>query len=395
MFLKDVKITESKKFKKINSMLKSSYGVSISESASVEELEKLKESVVKSIINNRINNISASSPEHAKCILMKEGIDTLLEMHRSVDGRVDSASYNNVLSTLFKDAVNLLKQGDDIDDAMRSTLNSYRSSSYRFKDDDIALDLRARLEHYLNSNSDDTMLTDSYDWSTVSQSQRDAANELLKQKGSKLADLELEPYGDRADFERHGREIYKHPSLTKGISVKESRKLNENEVEQAEVVIAAKGFGQELQTMVEKLGRLMNEDLGAVSDQMRQTYGAATANRFQSELLADFNSIVDTLRSTKDRIDNAVDMLSTGSTYTDMDGIETAGTDVDMDDQLEIGDDLGLGIEDNFGAADTEEPLGRSMKESNSTRSNKLKKLSESLVSLQASIDKLKSSRKQ
>ena len=53
--------------------------------------------------------------------------------------------------------------------------------------------------------------------------------------------------------------------------VKNLRRLLETEVSQAEVMMAAKKFAEELQEMVEKIGRLQNEDLPPVTDQMRET----------------------------------------------------------------------------------------------------------------------------
>ena len=394
MFLGDVKLTESNKFKKINKFLEKNYGVSLSQDVSHAELVSLRESITQTISSLRHNNVSAKSPEMAKAILMAEGVDALLEMHREANPNTLSSSYNNVLNTMFKHAARELESGDDIFDAVSSTMKKYRSSPYRFNDEEIEEDLRQRLLHYLNSGGDEMMLNDAYDWSSLHPEQKQAADSYLKDRGSELATLELEPMGDDP---AHGRVTYQHPSLRNQDRMKESiTKLKENEVEQAEVVIAAKGFGQELQSMVEKLGRLMNEDLGSVSDQMRQTYGASTAAKFQSEMITDFNSIIDLLRSTKERIDDAVDMLSTGQSYTDMDGIETPALGNDMDADLEIGDDLGLGgMSDPFGgddaAAGDGAPLGREMKES---RTAKLKQLHEHMTQLQKSIDKIKESSK-
>lgn len=389
MFLGDVKITESNKFNKINKFLKKNYGVSLSQDVSYAELVSLRESIETTMQSLRHNGVSPKSPEMSKSILMMEGLDALLEMHREANASTLASSYNNVLSGLFKFAATALEQGDDIFDALSSAMKKYRSSPYRFNDEEVESDLRDRLVHYLNSGGDEMMLNDSYDWSSVNQDQRDAADEYLRNKGSDLSSIELEPTD--ADDLRNGRVTYQHPSLRKQNGMKESinTKLKENEVEQAEVVIAAKGFGQELQSMVEKLGRLMNEDLGSVSDQMRQTYGSSTASKFQSEMITDFNSIIDLLRSTKDRIDDAVEMLSTGQSYTDMDGIESPAVGTDMDDDFEIGDDLGLGgMDDPFGGADAAAgdgaPLGREMKES---QIKKLKALKESMDQLQKSIE--------
>ena len=155
--------------------------------------------------------------------------------------------------------------------------------------------------------------------------------------------------------------------------VKNLRHLLETEVSQAEVMMAAKGFAQELQEMIEKIGRLQNEDLPPVTDQMRETYGMESASAFQTQIYGALQSVMDSLYTAKGQVDDAVsNMAATGqfNAPTDMD------KDVGMDDMEEPGamDDLGdldnieadLGDEedmgDEFGGAETEEPLGRAKK---------------------------------
>jgi hypothetical protein len=152
--------------------------------------------------------------------------------------------------------------------------------------------------------------------------------------------------------------------------VKNLRRLLETEVSQAEVMMAAKGFSQELQEMVEKIGRLQNEDLPPVTDQMRETYGMESSSTFQTQIYGALQGVMDSLYTAKGQVDDAVsNMASTGqvSAETDMDvpmdGMDdTAGLDADLDniaaDDM-AGDAMGG---DEFGAADGEDPLGRSKK---------------------------------
>lgn len=158
--------------------------------------------------------------------------------------------------------------------------------------------------------------------------------------------------------------------------VKRLRTLLETEVSQAEVMMAAKGFAQELQEMVEKIGRLQNEDLPPVTDQMRETYGTESAMAFQTQIYGALQGVMDALYMAKGQVDDAVNnMATTGqvSAAVDMDkdlgmdqgldGMEDPAMDGDLDLD-NIGDDLGAEAGDEFGAAETDEPLGRSMKES-------------------------------
>ncbi len=156
--------------------------------------------------------------------------------------------------------------------------------------------------------------------------------------------------------------------------VKRLRTLLETEVSQAEVMMAAKGFAQELQEMVEKIGRLQNEDLPPVTDQMRETYGMESASAFQTQIYGALQSVMDALYTAKGQVDDAVgNMAATGqvTAAVDMDKDLALGGDLggmedpSMDGELDldnIGDDLGAEAGDEFGAAGGDEPLGRAMK---------------------------------
>ena len=152
--------------------------------------------------------------------------------------------------------------------------------------------------------------------------------------------------------------------------VKNLRRLLETEVSQAEVMMAAKGFASELQEMIEKIGRLQNEDLPPVTDQMRETYGTDSASAFQTQIYGALQGVMDSLYTAKGQVDDAVmNMAETGqfSASIDMDKEidpegNVTGMDVDIDKSIDldnIGDEL---AGDDFGGAEEEEPLGRSMK---------------------------------
>ena len=172
-----------------------------------------------------------------------------------------------------------------------------------------------------------------------------------------------DPFAAQAAARRKGIVMKERQNLVKNL-----RRLLETEVSQAEVMMAAKGFAQELQEMIEKIGRLQNEDLPPVTDQMRETYGMESSSAFQTQIYGALQGVMDALYTAKGQVDDAVsNMASTGqvSAQTDMD-VPVDGMD-DMEDDMGSEDDLDnladeLGTEDEFGAADEEEPLGRSMK---------------------------------
>ncbi len=180
--------------------------------------------------------------------------------------------------------------------------------------------------------------------------------------------------------------------------VKQLRRLLEAEVEQAESLIAAKGFSQELQDMVEKLGRLVNEDLPAVVEQMRDAYGADVATGFENSASQTLNGVMDSLRTSKQEIDNSVSAIAGGqapAASSDMEdpalndveggmdaGLEGGDEDLDLDLDLDLGDEEGLEAGDDL---DIEEPLGRAQKES----VNKKAALKKRILETQAKIARL------
>lgn len=151
--------------------------------------------------------------------------------------------------------------------------------------------------------------------------------------------------------------------------VKRLRTLLETEVSQAEVMMAAKGFSQELQEMVEKIGRLQNEDLPPVTDQMRETYGMESASAFQTQIYGAMQGVMDSLYTAKAQVDDAVSsMAETGQVgaTTDMDanidaGVDGIGADdnsMDVEPELDLDNIAG----DDFGGAEEDAPLGREKK---------------------------------
>ena len=181
--------------------------------------------------------------------------------------------------------------------------------------------------------------------------------------------------------------------------VKNLRRLLETEVSQAEVMMAAKGFSNELQEMVEKIGRLQNEDLPPVTDQMRETYGMDSASAFHTQIYGALQGIMDALYTAKQQVDDAVgNMASTGQVQaqTDMDlpvdGMDDGmgGMDDGMDADLDldnIGNELDVEDGDEFGG---EEALGREKK----VESVELQRRVMEMQRLVAKAKKLKEARK-
>ena len=133
-------------------------------------------------------------------------------------------------------------------------------------------------------------------------------------------------------------------------------------VEEAEVVMAARALSNDIQDHIERLGRMVNEDIPAIADSMSHEFGLDKAQSFKTgmeELLA---STLDANKACKDGIDNILGSIT--------------GEGSVADDPMVGNDDMGAMDEpalddvpmDNFDGADAEagpleEPLGRLEKE--------------------------------
>ena len=133
-------------------------------------------------------------------------------------------------------------------------------------------------------------------------------------------------------------------------------------VEEAEVVMAARALSNDIQDHIERLGRMVNEDIPAIADSMSHEFGLEKAQSFKTgmeELLA---STLDANKACKDGIDNILGGITGEVSVADapVDGMGDMGA---MDEPAL--DDVPM---DNFDGADAEagpleEPLGRLEKE--------------------------------
>lgn len=124
----------------------------------------------------------------------------------------------------------------------------------------------------------------------------------------------------------------------------------EVEVEQAEVVMALRSLSDDIQGHVERIGRMMNEDVPAITDQMSAEFGAEQAAQMKASMESTLTALLDATKMGKDGIDATVGALTgvgAASMGTEM---EPGLADPAMDEPV-----------DNVPAAagPEEEPMGR------------------------------------
>ena len=172
------------------------------------------------------------------------------------------------------------------------------------------------------------------------------------------------------EFELDGKKYkVKESSINpRSLTLEHLRPLMEQDLDQAELVLAAKDMVDRLQKMAEDLASMQVEDLMPLTDAMRESFGTEQAEMFNQTADATLASALETIKATREGMDQAVMVLTgEGAPMNDMMGGEMPPAG-DMGDPM-MGDDMAVPAEDEFGgeeaaAGDEGEPLGRIPKES-------------------------------
>ena len=125
--------------------------------------------------------------------------------------------------------------------------------------------------------------------------------------------------------------------------------VEEVAVEQAEVVMAIRALSDDIQDQVERLGRMINEDLPAISDQASAEFGAEQAAGIKGQMEQSLQALLDASKAGKDAVDSVVGMLTGTATMAEP-MAEPTGMEEPVEEPV-----------DNIPAASgpEEEPLGR------------------------------------
>lgn len=357
MILSDIGRSPESVLRRINRHLQENYGFVITENAEYNELAGIADRVYSEIVELKLGGMcSNNSPEISQRLLILEGLKTLAESYKSPD-------YDTLIDQMANCVVDYLRRTsaedseENFNDAVKDAMRIYRSSEYQFPDFTVETAIRDAATIKLGSVKQSPM--DIVDTHYNSDNNLHGGlgigddDEFAFSAATAGDDYTTTEYKDTRMFERHNM-------------IKQLRHLMESKVSQAEVMMAAKGFAQELQEMVEKVGRLQNEDLPPVTDQMRETYNTESASAFHTLVYSAMQQVMEALYTAKSQIDDAVEsMASRGQVdaQTDMD-IDDAHTDAEYDDysddaDIDLDNVASVEPDDEFGAAEEEDPLGR------------------------------------
>lgn len=126
------------------------------------------------------------------------------------------------------------------------------------------------------------------------------------------------------------------------------RRLNESEVQQAQVVLAAQDMVDKMQSMLEDISELQFKELPALVDSIKNQVGIDQATQFNTDASAALSGLMQNLQGAKQQMDAALGVVTgqgpaAGAPMAPAMGAEMgaeAGADLGAEMGAEVGDDL-------------------------------------------------------
>jgi len=419
MRITNFKQTGSAKFKELNSYLKENHGVKVTGFHSKSKLENVKEQAMQHVIRLRNTNKKFNlDPEYAKYLGVKDVIDVMLE-----EGMYVESPAMQEMKQMINDSVQqLMDSGYTVDEASSECMNKFRQDSRFAHDDEFVLPIVLKAaKDYMEAcgmKSEDApqfpstdigeflfkemarevgMELDNVDtlkaieeklnmFAEVSGKSRDSVVGFLNgleedsiaggiQMFGKKVSEQNKFTGARKDAIAQGKDSFEVDGEERTITgdTKDEKKqtkesmfddiiddmISESTVEEAEVVMAARALSDDIQDQIERLGRMQNEDIPAIADQMRSEFGAEAAQSFGNAMNAALETHLGNSKSTKAEMDSAI-----GTITGEAPAVSPAG-DMGLDQPAPMdmpADDMEMDAPvDNVPAAagPEEEPLGR------------------------------------
>lgn len=426
MFLKEFNQGADKRIKKLNSLLESEFGISVKAGfPSKRKLEKLAEHAEKTLVTLRSSNKKFQlEPEYAKFLGIKDVVSTMINEGLYAD----SPKHKEMKSMVADSVRELMDSGYTMDEACNECMNRFRMDSRFAYDDEHVLPIviKAAKDYMdecssgmiaasaesIDSDLGDRLLAELAKecgvevsleglatieekletFAEVSGKSRDAVVGFLNSLEEDALTAGIQMFGRKIgeqnkftgerkraidagekEFEVDGKK-YKVTGDTSDEKkqAKESmfddiiaEMINEEvDVEQAEVVMAVRALADDIQDQIERLGRMMNEDVPAIADQMRAEMGASVAQGFADATAQVLNGYMEAAKSAKAGIDTQVSQMSGEEAVGGLGDTAELGAEPAMDPAMDAGADMGMADEepvDNVDAAagPAEEPLGR------------------------------------
>lgn len=106
------------------------------------------------------------------------------------------------------------------------------------------------------------------------------------------------------------REVYE--SMANVDSVLFEAELDDADLDQAEVVIAARSMNKDFQGMIEDVADMLGKDMITLVDQIKQRFGDGAGEQYAQTVKAALEGAINSLMQTKDTLDSALTGLTSG-----------------------------------------------------------------------------------
>lgn len=106
------------------------------------------------------------------------------------------------------------------------------------------------------------------------------------------------------------REIYEEMANVDAVLFE--GELDDADIEQAEVVIAAKAMNHEFQGMIEDVADMLGSDMITLVDQIKERFGDAAGESYAQTVKTALDTAITSLMDTKNTLDTAISSLTSG-----------------------------------------------------------------------------------
>ena len=132
-------------------------------------------------------------------------------------------------------------------------------------------------------------------------------------------------------------------------------------VDEAEVVMAVRALADDIQDHVERLGRMVNEDLPAIADQMASEFGLEKAQGFKDNAEGVISSALESAKGAKEGMDGLIGNITGEGSLASSDLEEPMPMDAlpDDPDAVDPVADMDMDVNEPAAAGPEDEPLGR------------------------------------
>ena len=396
--------TNLDRLEKIQNYLVENYDINVGKILPQKKLDKAYKAVEQRIANLRNKGSKfQQDPNYGMNIMVRDALGIMINEGLYYEGE----NYRKLMDELYEYGCSLAESGDDYDTVMASCSKKYEVMPARYPKEMVlaalgeqmksmyenpmgAISLESEINELENPPAEENPLKyldneGNYENDIDKKFAYIMGKALGKQDYYKFSLSELFAELESIDVKMADaleQEYIKHAKATgvQPMSFKESKEpssfdifLDEvvdsmvteeiagTSVEEAEVVMAARALSNDIQDHIERIGRMVNEDLPAISDSMAHEFGVEKARSFKDGMEQLLSSTLEANKAAKEGIDGILSGI-TGEGDVGGGMMDEPADDMMAEPAL---DDVPL---DDFDGADAEagpidEPLGRAEKE--------------------------------